>query len=163
MSIHSKFKYWTFFPVGLLLIVTGLLVIVVDKLFRRPDMPPFGMYVFLTLFIFMWIWLVFGELRTKTIKVEIESGQIIVSKYLGFGIKKYYPLSQFDGLETAIMPSRYDKYEYLYLMKNGRKVIKLSEFYHRNYTDLKRVLTDKVQNLGQSRFNFIQEVKEIFI
>ncbi|MBC6490695.1 hypothetical protein BC349_19685 [Flavihumibacter stibioxidans] len=147
----------------MLFIVTGILVVIVDTILRRADMPTIGVFVFLTLFIFIWIWLVFGELRTKLIKAEIEGEQIAVSKYLGFGSKKYYILSQFDGIETAILPSRYDKYEYLYLMKNGRKVIKLSEFYHGNYTDLKHALTGKVKNLGQSRLDFIQEVKEIFI
>lgn len=163
MSIHSKFKIWAFLQVGLLLLVTGLLVVIVETILRKPDMPTIGVFVFFSLFIFIWIWLVFGELRTKIIKAEIKDGQIAVSQYLGFGPKKYYSLSQFDGIETAILPSRYDKYEYLYLMLNGRKVIKFSEFYHRNYTDLKRALKGRVKYLGQSRFNFIQEVKEIFI
>ena len=95
--------------------------------------------------------------------VQIECEEIIVSNYLGFGAKKVYKFSQFDGLETALLPSKYDTYEYLYLIKNGKKVVKLSQFYHRNYADLKCSLSGKVRNLGQKGFSFLQEAKEIFI
>ena len=162
MSLHSRFRFWAFLPVALLILVTGLLTFAAEKLLERPNLPPFGIFMFLALFIFAWIWLVFGELRTKVVKVHIESEEVIVSNYLGLGAKRIYSFSQFDGLETAILPSRYNTYEYLYLIENGKKVVKLSQFYHSNYTDLKNTLNDKVRNLGQKGFSYIKEVKEIF-
>jgi hypothetical protein len=95
--------------------------------------------------------------------VRIEGEEIIVSNFLGLGAKRVYILSQFDGFETALLPSRYNTYEYLYLIENGRKAVKLSQFYHSNYADMKIALISKVRNLGQKGFNYIQEVKEIFI
>lgn len=86
----------------------------------------------------------------------------MVANYVGLGTKRIYNLSQFDGFETALLPSRYDTYEYLYLIENGKKVVKLSQFYHSNYADLKNALTGKVRNLGQKGFSYIQEFKEIF-
>jgi|GEM_PF-1817926 len=43
------------------------------------------------------------------------------------------------------------------------KVVKLSEFYHSNYTDLKEALIPQVRNLGQKHCSLTQEFKEIFI
>lgn len=163
MSLHSRFRFWAYLPVALLLLVTGLLMFAAERLIEGPNLPTFGIIVFLALFIFVWIWLVFGELRTKVVKVHIEDDEVIVSNYLGLGAKKVYRFSQFDGLETALLPSKYDTYEYLYLIENGRKVVKLSQFYHSNYSDLKNTLTGNVRNLGQKGFSYLQEVKEIFI
>lgn len=163
MSIQSKFKLWAFLPVGLLLLVTGLLVVITSALFDKPHIPSLGVFIFFALFLFAWIWLVFGELRTKIIKAEIQEREIIITNYLGLGKKKVYNLSQFEGFETALLPSKYDTYEYLYLIQNGKKIVKLSQFYHSNYHDLKLVLADKVQNLGKKGYSLLPEVKEIFI
>lgn len=126
-------------------------------------MPSFGVFAFLMLFAFAWVWIFFGELRTKVVKVEIHDKTIVVSNYLGLGTKRVYDFSQFDGFETALLPSKYDTYEYLYLMKNKKKVVKLSQFYHSNYADLKEAMTVKARFLGQKGFSYIQEIKEIFI
>ena len=163
MSLHSKFRFWAFLPIALLLLVTGLLVFVTAKLLERTSMPPLGIFVFLVLFIFVWIWIVFGELRTKVIKIELQDEAVVVSNYVGLGAKRIHNISKFDGFETAILPSKYDKYEYLYLIANGKKVVKLSQFYHSNYAELKNGLTDKVSYLGQKGFSYVQEIKEIFI
>ncbi len=139
-----------------------LLAFVIEQLVERQSLPPWGIFVFLAFLIFALIWIVFGELRTKVIKVRIEGGEVMVANYVGLGTKRIYNLSQFDGFETALLPSRYDTYEYLYLIENGKKVVKLSQFYHSNYADLKNALTGKVRNLGQKGFSYIQEFKEIF-
>ena len=132
-------------------------------LLERPGVPPFAIFVFLALFIFAFIWLVFGELRTKVVKVDIYDEKVIVSNYMGLGNPKMYSLSQIDGFETAFLPSKYNMYEYLYLIERGKKVVKLSQFYHSNYAELKKLLTVKVPNLGQKGFSILQEVKEIFV
>ena len=134
----------------------------IAKLWEKSNLPPFEIFVFLTFLIFAWIWVSFGELRTKAVKVYIDEGGVTVSTYLGLGRKRVYSFSQFDGLETALLLSKYDTYEYLYLIENGKKVIKLSQFYHSNYDELKKGLSIKVPNLGQKRFSYIQEIKEIF-
>ena len=163
MYLQSKFRFWAFLPVGLLLLVTGLLAVVAEKLLSKQNIPSLGISVFLALFIFVWIWLVFGELRTKVIKVQINNSEILVGNFFGMGAKNRYDISQFDGFETSLLPSKYDTYEYLYLIKNGKKVVKISQFYHRNYTDLKKAVTENIQNLGQRNFSLLREIKEIFV
>lgn len=163
MFLQSKFSSRVFVQVGLLLLVTGSLLFVAQQFLFKSDISPLPIFVFFSFFGFFWIWLVFGELRTKIIKVEIEGNQISVANYLGLGPKKIFNLSQFDGLQTAILPSKYDTYEYLYLIKDNKKVIKLSQFYHSNYAELKSALTRKVHFLGEQPYNLLQEIKEIFI
>ena len=69
--------------------MTGLFVFFAENLLDRPVMPPFIAFVFFASFIFIRIWLIFGEMRTKVIKVEIED-------------EKVYDLFQFDGLEPVL-------------------------------------------------------------
>lgn len=163
MTLHSRFRFWgAFLPIELLLLVTGLIAFVIDKLFEMPSLASFGIFVFLAFLISVFIWIVSGELRTKVVKMHIEGEKVAVSNYFGLGPKRVYSFSQLDGLETALLPSRYGTYEYLYLIENGKKVVKLSQFYHSNYADLKNTLTGKVRNLGQKGFSYIQEFKDIF-
>ncbi|MBC7850463.1 MAG: hypothetical protein H7Y31_12050, partial [Chitinophagaceae bacterium] len=105
----------------------------------------------------------FGELRTKAIKVSIKGNELTVTNYLGLGTTTVYDIGQFDGLETSILPSEYSSYEYLYLMEKGKKTVKISQFYHSNYKNLKVRLMKQTQNLGHKDYNLIQEIKEIFI
>ena len=153
MALHLGFRFWAFLPVALSLLVIGLLAFVIEQLVERQSLPPWGIFVFLAFLIFALIWIVFGELRTKIIKVRIEGDEVMVANYVGLETKRIYNLSQFDGFETALLPSRYYTYEYLYLIENGKKVVKLSQFYHSNYADLKNALTGKVRNLGQKGFS----------
>ena len=85
-----------------------------------------------------------------------------MTAYVGLGRKRIYRLTEFDGFNTIILPSRYDQFEYLYLMKNGKRMVKMSEFYHSNYYDLKSAIRGKVLNLGELEYNFIREIKEMF-
>ena len=161
--MKSKFKLWAFLPIVILILVTGVLAIIVNAIVDHNQIPPIGVMVFLLLFVFVFIWILFGELRTKVVVAEIENDVITITNYLGIGHKKTYMLSQFEGYETSVLPSRYDKYEYLYLIENGRKCIKLSEYYHKNYFDMKFYISKSVRNMGQKKFSYITELKEIFI
>ena len=93
MSLHSKFKFWAFLPGVLLLPVTGLMAVIAMNVSDRPDMRRVGAYLFFVFFLFIWVWLVFGELRTKIIKAAIDNTQITVSGFFGLGARKYYLLA----------------------------------------------------------------------
>jgi hypothetical protein len=47
-------------------------------------------------------------------------------------------------------------------MKNGRKVIRVSQFYHSNYSEVKKLIAKKVKFLGRKNFSYLKEFKEIF-
>lgn len=159
---QTRFKILAFLPVLLILIWTGLITMIVSKLLGRPTTPPFGVFVFLAFAIFVNVWLIFGELRNKASRVRINGNQIYVSNFLGLGLTKVYDCSQFDGFTTTILPSKYSTYEYLFLIRNGKRIATLSEFYHANFTDIKNLLVDKIPNLGRMKYSLLRELKEVF-
>ncbi len=163
MEIKSALKPWVRVLIGLFVLLTGLIITSVAVFVTAQDFPSAGIIIFLALLVFIWIWMLFGEIRTKAVKVTVENNHITVSNYLGFGKKKRYSLAAFDGYKTSILPSEYDTYEFFYLMADNKKRIKLSQFYHKNYKELKDNLTRKVRNLGNEKFNMLREIKEIFI
>lgn len=118
--------------------------------------------LFLSLIFFVLTWLIWGEMRTKILKVVIENDRIISTNFQGIGSSKIYYFTEIDGYTTIVLPSEYEDFEYLYVMKQGRKVIRISDFYHANYLDLKKEISRKCKNLGTAKFSMIQEIKEIF-
>lgn len=112
------------------------------------------------LFLFIWIWLVFGELRTKIIKITIFDNQVQKKNY--FGLKQKFDFNYFDGFQTSILRGKGENHEYLYLVKDKRKVIKISETYHKNYFELKKRIATNLDNLGKIQFSYLDELKEIF-
>jgi hypothetical protein len=161
--IKSKFSLWVLLPVTLTVLSSGLLYIIF-KLVLKPPMenPPTAVYVFTGIFVFTWIWLVFGELRTKAIFIKIDNNTLKAKGFLGLGYAKQYSFNEFDGISTSILPSRWGTYEFLYLIKDNKKVIKISEYYHKNYFEMKQSLISQCKYLGEKRFNFFVEIKEIF-
>ena len=163
LPLKSRFKLWSILIIaGVILLLTWILAMILHKLYINHKMPPFAMFVFLTFFFIAWNMLVFGELRINTIKVKIKDDEIVASNYLGLGLKKTYSFSGFEGFIKVIKPSKYSSYEYLYLLKNGKRVICLSQFYHSNYSDLKKCIEDKVPDLGYKGFHFGREMKQLF-
>ena len=163
METHSTFRPWVKILIGLFILLTGLIITSIAVLVSSHEFPSAGIGVFLALLIFIWTWMLFGEIRTKAVKVTIENNCIVVSHYLGLGKKKEYGLAVFDGFKTSILPSEYESYEFLYLMEKNKKRVKLSQFYHKNYKELKNSLAKSVKNLGNEKFNMLSELKEIFI
>lgn len=107
-------------------------------------------------------WLFFGELRIKAVKIKIENETISLKMFLGFGKERKYELKEFDGYKISILPSEYQEFEYLYLLIDQKKVIKISQFYHSNYAEIKQGISRNTKNLGKLDFNIFSEIKEIF-
>lgn len=113
-----------------------------------------------SLFLFTWIWLVFGEFRTKLIEVSLNKTEIEKKNYLG--LKRKYNYKDFDGYQTSSLTSKGQSFEYLYLIKNNQKIVKITEYYHKNYYDLKNEISTHLRDLGEIKFRYIDELKEIF-
>ena len=161
--MKSKFRYWAYFSAALSVVFSVMMgaLFVVDVLNTNIGFIPFS--IACLFFLFVWAWLFFGEMRTKVISVEIYPNAINVRRYLGLWFNKSFPVGGFDGYKTSIIPSRSGNYEYLYLIIDGEKIIKISEFYHANYKELKRtLLTKNIKNLGFEPYSSLGELKEIF-
>ncbi len=160
--VESKFNFWSFVAVISSLLLFVLLFYILCKI-GIMNLPVYASIPLLALLLFLMVWLLFGEIRTKLIKIKIENNSITVKNFIGLGIEKKYYFREFDGYKISILPSEYQDFEYLYLFAEQRKVIKISQFYHSNYAELKQSIIRKTKNLGTAHFNFVAEVKEIFI
>lgn len=160
--LKSRFRYWVSFPIILAILCTVFPYFI----FSAMDMSDFwaSMLILLTgiFLILVWIWLVFGELRTRAIVVVIEKKTITSTSFLGLCAKKQFNFSEFDNFITVMLSSESGDYEYLHLIKNGKKVISLSEFYHSNYLELKMAISEKVKFDGDKPSSFMSEIKNIF-
>ena len=112
------------------------------------------------LFLFTWIYLVFGIFRTQIIEITIENKQIEKKNYLGF--KQKYDFQYFDGFQTSIVNSKSGSFEYLFLVKDNQKIIKISTAYHKNYSELKDKISINLKDLGRIQFFYFNECREVF-
>ena len=67
-----------------------------------------------------------------------------------------------EGFTRSILKSRGGNYQYTYLMKNNRRIIRLSECYHKNYQSLLSCVYKRCKFLGDKPVSLAKEVKEIF-
>ena len=164
--INSKFSakvLITLLPTLMVLVVIISILSCSVPVFA-PTAPPVFVGFFSIFFIYFLSYLIFGELRTKAIKVVIkDDGTITKRNFMGLAPKTIWNLADFNGFKTSVLSSKNGRYEYLYLIIDGKKVIKISEFYHSNYKQLKSTLIQLgVKNLGVEWWSFLQETKEIF-
>lgn len=110
-------------------------------------------------FTFPMILLIFGELRQKFIKIVIDRNTISKQNFLG---TTKYDFRDFDGFQTSFITTKNGLFEYLYLVKDKKKIIKISEQYHKNYFFLKNMIAGKVTFLGEIKFKYWDEVAEMF-
>jgi len=166
MKVKSKYKAWVFLPVFLLILVSGLLCLIICKIVSKENVSienlPSVVYVVVGLLLFILTWLLFGELRKRSISVAINNSSITRKNFIGFGSPKVFDLNEFEGFVTMLVPSTWEDYEYLYLLRQNHKAIILSEFYHKNYQELKREISNKVTFLGNKPFTLMEVIKNIY-
>ena len=163
--IESKFSTWVILPASIsifLLSITFFFLFRNDEVFN-PDTPLIFRLIFSAFFIYFSLFIIWGELRTKAIKIYIKDGTITKKGFLGLGLKTTYDFTNIDGYKISFLLSRGGAYEYLYLIIGNKKVIKVSEYYHGNYNALKLTLIKQgIKNLGFEQWSFLTETKEMF-
>ena len=160
--MQSKFSYFIVFPLFIVLFISGFLFFTVRDILHDHSPAVLLVHIIdLPLLLFVLVWAFFGELRTKAILIIIDKKNIDVKTYLGLGKTRQYYTDEFDGYCTSILSSRVSKYEYLYLMKDDKKCVKISSFYHRNYDELKGYLAENLSFIGEHPYSLAEEIKEI--
>ena len=161
ISIKSKFTNRAFFIPVMIVVFTAISAGIIYsnfplnvKMLRWIDIYT-GFIFIITI-----LWLVCGELKQKMIIIEIKNNHISKRNYLGQFNE--FNFKDFEGYETSIISSKNGKFEYLYLIKDGQKKIKISEQYHRNYVELKTAIGERTPFLRDINFSIWQEFKELF-
>ena len=162
MRSQFTFKAIFFVVLSIAAVIFGMAAYFIEEMAAAEALPLIFSIVLLTFLGFVFGWLFFGEFRTKAIKVELRDTDLVIKKYGGLGPAITFSYNELDGFRTSLLTSNGGEYEYLYLLKDSRKIAKISEFYHSNYYDLKAFLEKKLTDLGFEEFSLLNEVKESF-
>ncbi|AYL97023.1 hypothetical protein HYN43_017665 [Mucilaginibacter celer] len=85
--MKSKFRYTAYFNSVISVFALFLFAVGFFRFVSKPDTPVLLFTGICTFLAFVWIWILFGELKTKIIRLDIEEGEVYVKRYLRF---RYY-------------------------------------------------------------------------
>ena len=161
--MKSVFKYGAYVLAFIVMMFSAAACFTLSMFFWLDGVPAGLIVMVVVVVLLMWAWLFYGELRTKVIAVTIGYDNFTVKRYFGLGKAQTYYFKDAEGFLLSILPANYVVYEYLYVMQGGKKVIKLSQFYHKNYEELKAGIEEaNIKYLGEENFSYGREIKEIF-
>lgn len=156
----STFSFRAYLLTLLMIVLfIAALIVTIELLLMVNSIEYFQKILIFTIFNVALFLLIIHEFRNKIIWIIVISDQIEKSSYLA--PNKIYHFKDFDGYQTRVIEGKFEKYEYLYLVKDGRKVVRLSQVYHKNYYEFKAVISKKAKNLGLSDYDLIDEILEI--
>ena len=148
--MNSKFTYWAYLPI-IILPSSALFLYVLFKIFEQN--PPYTFYILLIAILLFNYWFVMLELRKKIISIKINELGIKAINFIGLGFQSAISFNEVAGYKISVPPKELGVYEILYLISNEKKVIRISEFYHGNYYDLKLFFMSKFKSLGEEDFS----------
>ena len=152
-------RWWLYVPVGALLALWG-------AVFVRDHTVAAGRNAVVSrlaaVMLFGSCWLVFGELRRSAVRLCLDAGTLCVTPYMGLGMTRRYDMHDFDGVTTSVLVSRGEVYEYRYLLKGGRREVRLSSCYLKNYARLSTAIGACCPDRGERPRDFWLELKELF-
>ncbi len=112
-------------------------------------------FLYLLFVIYFWV----TEFRTRAHYVVIGENRIFLRNYFGLGSEKIFEYSDFDGFITSQQPGRLGNKDYIFLLKDEKRLVCISQFYHGNYKALKKRIEDKIQFLGEKEYDWGYEYK----
>lgn len=114
------------------------------------------------LLLFVWSWLLLGEMRNKAIRLELEHDWVTIRGYYGLGKPKQYWLGEISGLRSSVLSSENGSFDYLYLVLDDKRIACISSFHHRNFEEIRGVLQLKLKDLGQTPFDLKEELRDLY-
>ncbi|HEU4789413.1 MAG TPA: hypothetical protein VFS71_06995 [Flavobacterium sp.] len=114
-------------------------------------------FIFISsLILFVCFWLILGTVR-RVLWIKINDEEIIFKNI--FLSERKFALKEFDGFETTVEISRGGSHKVLYLMKNKKSLVHISEYYLANYKELKSHIETRMNNLGFVPFSLLTDWK----
>ena len=160
-AVVSRFSWRGYMLLALALLFVGFSAVFLCLLFA-PGAKPFALYLAAAVMLFGSCWLVFGELRRSAVRLCLDAGTLCVTPYMGLGMTRRYDMHDFDGVTTSVLVSRGEVYEYRYLLKGGRREVRLSSCYLKNYAWLSTAIGACCPDRGERPMDFWLELKELF-
>lgn len=158
--MKSKFNFRVYLIPILIIFSFGLGIIgLIDALLKNDFENNKNQILLGVLFIIAFGLIFLHEVKTKLTTIIFTNNNIETTDW--FKKRNIIKFNEINGFETRIVRGKYENYEYLYILKNGQRIATISQTYHENYLDLKRLVLENFKNLGGSKFGLLNEVKEI--
>lgn len=155
MSTVSKFK---FLPILLASYISILPVMLIYLCYNSPYATMTLPILFL-LFILVFWGTVF---RTRAHRVTIDQQYVVVKRYFGLGKSESYALNSLDGFVSLFESGKLGVSENLFILQKGKRVVCISEFYHSNYGEFKKILIERLINFGVNDYDVKEEWSNLF-
>jgi hypothetical protein len=96
------------------------------------------LYLTVILFGIALIMLLWGHQGSKVAMIEFDDEKVRTTSFYGLGVTRVLFIKDLAGYNTNIIRSRRGReYEQLYLYLESRRVVRLSQFHHVNYFEMK--------------------------
>jgi hypothetical protein len=105
------------------------------------------------------ILLIVYEFRNKIISIIVAKNHLRKSSY--FAEDRIYDFKEIDGFLVMSSKGILRNSEYLYLIQDGARIVTLSQVYHKNYHELKAIISERSKNLGEANYDVFDEIIEI--
>jgi hypothetical protein len=171
IMIHSKYKPIVWLPLGLLIAGITMIVFLLVTFDQSSWLFTLGNQTKLSTvgYIMSFIWLpiiiilFFGEIRSKIVTVVLTEEAIHIRRFFGLSKRKEYQFSALEGFQTAVLSTRIQSVDCMYLLMNGKKAVLISSFYFQNYVEIKMFLENHVTHLGFHRVGVIEKYMDLTI
>ncbi len=120
-----------------------------------------GMILGLIFFILVIIYYAVAVFRFKWLRIAIDENKMKFSQCAGLMKVNEFQLSEFDCFKTTSNANRIGSFENLLLIKNDKVCITISEFYHANYKEIKRTISNNLTDEGDVVYDFMDEILDI--
>lgn len=122
------------------------------------------------MFAFMSIIMIFGYARKYLVRIIFYAEHIEVRNWIGLGRKRLYHHSDIEGYKIVIIQALQPA-ESLFVLSDNKRIVKVSDHYHRNYAVIKEYVASKlppkqglvVEPYKQGMWHFlVNEIKDTF-
>ena len=142
--IESKFTYRTFFVFALMIFIVGIIVHFSNLIFIKKSVEINFELIWGYIFLFISLIILIINANKRALKLKIDHTKIISFSFYGLGNKKVISLDTIDDFKIIHKHTRGNSWEYLYVFKEGKTVLKVSQFDLRNYERIKlKLIEDK--------------------
>jgi hypothetical protein len=110
----------------------------------------------------IWLVMVWGELRLKTYRIYFQTNHIEVQSFFGLGKKRIYAYDEINRYIIGLKPAYPLPYESIRLMRDEKKLLWISQFYFRNYKEIKLLITERFEHYQIQKFSLWEAIAEVF-
>ncbi|NMH27884.1 hypothetical protein [Flavobacterium silvaticum] len=157
--LESKFTnkiYFLFIPLVLFPINTFVLIWAATQ---NPD----GLdWLLILMAIGMWLplFLAYQVIKNQIAQISIGNGHIRRKTF--FANEEDFRIAEFQCFRTIKIRTKHGLFEHLHIIRNGKRIITISESMHANYSQLKQEIAKHLEYGGEIKFSLFKEIREFF-